>query len=243
MQEIRDPVKLDQVLVQLGERVGTTYASAYSANEASGNDQQVGLVVRADRAGIAEVTEHPEIDVRGTLRSGLSARVTSAAAGGIDLGVMVLHLASGESRKRAALRAEQAAVVADVVAERAATFADADFLVLGDFNTAREEEEMPALDAAFAEGTGLARAENPDGCTSYYVKNKIGLVAPSTIDQVYAASLEELDREVPLVSGAHCAERLCEAFESDGPESGTTYWGVSDHCPVYFEIADVDRDP
>lgn len=248
VQEIRDPAALDEVLMELGDRVGTTYASAYSANEVSGNDQQVGLVARADRAVIADVTEHPEVDVRGTLRSGLSARVTSRAEGGVDLGVMVLHLASGESVKRAALRAEQAAVVADVVAERAATFADADFLLLGDFNTAREDEELPALDAALSRsrsgsGTGLARAENPDGCTSYYVKNKIGVVAPSTIDQVYAASLEELDREVPLVSGAHCAERLCQAFESDGPESGTSYWAVSDHCPVYFEIADVDRDP
>ncbi len=248
VQEIRDPARLDEVLATLGERVGRTYASAFSANEISGNDQQVGIVVRADRVAIADVTEHPEVDVRGTLRSGLSARLTSATEGGADLGVMVLHLASGESAKRAALRAEQAAVVADVVAERVAAWGDADFLVLGDFNTAREEEELPALDAALSrsssgEGTALARLENPDGCTSYYVKNKIGLVAPSTIDQVYAASLDELDGEVPLVSGAHCAERRCVAFESDGPESGTSYWAVSDHCPVYFEIADADRDP
>lgn len=47
---------------------------------------------------------------------------------------------------------------------------------------------------------------------------------------------------VPLRVGAHCFERACQAFESDAKESGTSYWGVSDHCPVYFEIADEDRD-
>lgn len=243
LQEIRDPAAFDEVLTQLAARDGRSYASAFTANALSGNDQQVGVVVRTDRLALGDVAEHPEIDVRGTLRAGLSARVTSLTEGGVDLGVVVLHLASGESTKRAALRAEQAAVVADVVAARAAAWGDADVLVLGDLNTAREEQELGALDAAFAEGTGLVRQENPDGCTSYYVKNKIGLVAPSWIDHVYAASLDELDRDVPLVSGAHCAERRCQAFESDGPESGTTYWGVSDHCPVYFEIADRDLDP
>ena len=224
LQEIRDPAAFDAALARLAERDGRSYVSAFTANEASGNDQQVGVVVRADRLALADVTEHPEVDVRGTLRAGLSARIRSLTEGGVDLGEVVLHLASGESTKRAALRAEQAAVVADVVAARAAAWGDADVLVLGDLNTAREEQELPALDAAFAEGSGLVRQENPDGCTSYYVKNKVGLVAPSWIDHVYAASLDEIDREVPLVSGAHCAERRCQAFESDGPESGTTYW-------------------
>jgi hypothetical protein len=62
------------------------------------------------------------------------------------------------------------------------------------------------------------------------------------IDHVYTASLAERDRSVPLTAGAHCAERSCKPFESASAESGTSYWGVSDHCPVYFEIADEDRD-
>ena len=78
--------------------------------------------------------------------------------------------------------------------------------------------------------------------TAYYVKNKLGVVAPSWIDHVYTASLSELDVDVPPVSGAHCYERSCQAFDSKGPSDSDTYWGVSDHCPVYFEIADADRD-
>ena len=65
---------------------------------------------------------------------------------------------------------------------------------------------------------------------------------PSLIDHVYLASFAEHDETVALVAGAHCAERSCQAFESDSVRSGTTYWGVSDHCPVYFELEDIDRD-
>ena len=69
-----------------------------------------------------------------------------------------------------------------------------------------------------------------------------GAVLPTTIDHVYLASMSERDLGVPLVAGAHCAERSCAPFESAGRESGTSFWGVSDHCPIYFEIADEDRD-
>lgn len=48
------------------------------------------------------------------------------------------------------------------------------------------------------------------------------MLAPSPIDHVYLAS--------------------CQPFASSSAESGTSYWAVSDHCPVYFEIADRDRD-
>jgi endonuclease/exonuclease/phosphatase family metal-dependent hydrolase len=242
VEEIRDPVAFEALLAKLGERTGATYAAAFSKNEVSGNEQQVGIVTRSEVVAITDVREHPEIDVKGTLRSGLSARLVSERDGGIDAGILVLHLASGESAKRAALRAEQAKQAAQVVAELIAESGDPDFVVLGDLNTAREEGEFGALDAAFAEGTGLDRMDSPAGCTAYYVKNKLGVVAPSWIDQVYTASLSELDVDVPPVSGAHCYERSCQAFDSKGPSDSETYWGVSDHCPVYFEITDADRD-
>jgi hypothetical protein len=54
--------------------------------------------------------------------------------------------------------------------------------------------------------------------------------------------MDERDTTVPVTVGAHCFERSCQPFESDSAEHGTSYWSVSDHCPVYFEIADVDRD-
>jgi hypothetical protein len=31
-------------------------------------------------------------------------------------------------------------------------------------------------------------------------------------------------------------------YESTDALSGGSFWGVSDHCPVYFEVVDVDDD-
>ena len=260
VQEIRDRDALRRVLERLGERTGARYDPAFSDNAHSGNDQYVGLIVRADHARIEGAAEHAEIDTRGTLRSGLSARVVSAKPGGVDFGVLVLHLASGDSAKRAVLRAEQGFQASRVVAARQKEWGDRDFVVLGDLNTARGDAELVGLDDALAghapplaedagargeppPPTGLSRQDNVSGCSSYYVKGSgSATVHPSLIDQVYLASMSERDTSVPLTAGAHCAERACAAFESDSPQSGTTYWGVSDHCPVYFEVRDTDDD-
>jgi endonuclease/exonuclease/phosphatase family metal-dependent hydrolase len=243
VEEVRDPARFEGLLAELAERTGSPgYTSAFAANTLSGNEQRVGIVVRSEKLALGDVVEHAEIDVKGTLRSGLSARVTSTRDGGADFGVLVLHLASGDSVKRATLRTEQAKAASSVVATAAASAGDQDFIVLGDLNTAREEQEYPALDEAFASAAALTRLDNEGACTSYYVKNKLGALHPSLLDQVYVSSLEELDQDVPLRAGAHCFERSCQPFESDGPDTGTTYWGVSDHCPVYFEIQDADAD-
>lgn len=142
------------------------------------------------------------------------------------------------------LRAEQGVEVAKAVAARQREWADRDFVVLGDMNTAKGEAELGGLDAAFGEGgTGLTRERSDLGCTSYHTKSaKNPVLEPAAIDHVYLASFEERDTSVPLAVGAHCAERACAPFESDSSDTGTSYWGVSDHCPVYFEIRDEDRD-
>jgi endonuclease/exonuclease/phosphatase family metal-dependent hydrolase len=243
VQEILDVEELGLVLEELGLRTGRSFAWAFSDN-ALGNPQHIGFVVDADKLLLEDVREHEEVDTRGTLRPGFSARITSTREGGVDFSAMVLHLASGSSGGRAELRAEQAAQAALVVAGQQAERADDDYLVLGDLNTARGDDELPLLDQSFAEGTGLAREANETGCTSYWIKKSTNpLLRPSWLDHVYGASLAERDAEVPLVSGAHCVERRCEPYESTDAESGGSFYGVSDHCPVYFELRDVDDDP
>jgi len=242
VQEIRDPDALSDLLETLSSRMGRKYSATFSEN-VGGNDQHVGLVFDAAKVRLAWTREHEEIDVSGTLRPGLSARVESLTDGGVDFEVMVLHLASGDSVKRAALRAQQAGVAAKVVAAETVETKDPDYLVLGDLNTAREESEFGGLDTAFATGTELERQDNSAGCTAYWIK-KTGnpLVRPSWLDQVYRSSLEELDPEVPIASGAHCAEHACQQFESRDASTGTSFYAVSDHCPVYFELRDTDAD-
>lgn len=242
VQEINDTARFDAALAELGKRNGREYESAFSV--AWEHPQHVGVVARKDRVRLDAPKVHGEIATRPTMRAGLSARVTSTRAGGADFGILVLHLASGDTSGRAALRAEQASHAAEVVAARQAEFADRDFVVVGDLNTAKEEAELPGLDGAMASrDSGLARQTPELGCTSYYVKSpNQPLLQPALIDHVYFASMAESDRAVPVTAGAHCYERSCQPFESDSKANGTSYWGVSDHCPVYFEIADEDRD-
>jgi endonuclease/exonuclease/phosphatase family metal-dependent hydrolase len=242
VQEINEPERLVAVLDRLGQRNGRAYQTIFSTDWE--HPQRVGVIARTDRLRLEEPKVHPEIATRPTMRAGLTARVTSTRPGGVDFGILVLHLASGDTGGRATLRATQATYAAEVVAARQAAHGDRDFVVLGDLNTAKEEGELPGLDRAMAAGdTGLTRAPADAACTSYYVKSKgVADVQPSLIDHVYLASMDERDRSVPMTVGAHCYERSCQPFESDSKEHGTSYWGVSDHCPVYFEIADEDRD-
>lgn len=241
VEEINDTQRFDEVLARLGARIGRSYQSTYSL--AWDHPQHTGIIVRKDRLRIESPKVHGDIATRPTMRAGLSARIVSTKTGGVDFGLLVLHLASGDSAGRATLRAEQAKFAAKVVAERQAELGDADFVVVGDMNTARGELELPAFDGALATGTGLTRAIPDLACSTYYTKGPENpLLQPSFIDNVYFASMEERDRAVPVTAGTHCFERSCQPFESDSAEHGTSYWGVSDHCPVYFEIADVERD-
>lgn len=241
VQEINDPRAFEELLARLGRKNGHRYEAKFSTEYP--HAQNTGIVVRADRARIESPKVHAEIATRPTMRAGFSARIVSAKEGGADFGMLVLHLASGDSGGREKLRATQAGFAAKVVADLKSEWRDEDFVVVGDFNTAGHEEELRAFDPAIAQsGSGLTRQKNESACTTYHTKGKDPLLVPSWIDHVYTSSFAERDTSVPIVSGAHCAERSCQPFESSGPESGTSYWGVSDHCPVYFEIADQDRD-
>lgn len=242
VEEINDTARFDAVLARLGTRTGRGYQSVYSLDWE--HPQHTGIIVRKDRLRIESPKVHGEIATRPTMRAGLSARIVSTKSGGVDFGLLVLHLASGDSAGRATLRAEQASFAAKAVAERQAELGDQDFIVVGDMNTARDEQELPAFDQAMASASsGLVRQPPDLACSTYYTKGPQNpVLQPSFIDNVYFASMSERDVSIPVTVGAHCYERSCQPFESDSAENGTSYWSVSDHCPVYFEIADVDRD-
>jgi exonuclease III len=241
VEEINDTVRFDAVLARLGARTGRAYQSVYSL--AWEHPQHTGIIVRKDRLRIESPKVHGEIATRPTMRAGLSAHIVSTKAGGVDFGILVLHLASGDSAGRATFRAEQARFAGLAVAERQAELGDKDFVVVGDMNTARDTLELPAFDSAIGATSGLTRQLPDLACSTYYTKGPQNpVLQPSYIDNVYFASMEERDTTVPVTVGAHCFERSCQPFESDSAEHGTSYWSVSDHCPVYFEIADVDRD-
>ncbi len=242
VQEIIDVALFEDVIARLSERTGRPYVAVLSEN-ANDNPQHVGVVVDSSKLHLAWTREHPEVDVRGTLRPGFSARIESLLDGGVDFTMMVLHLASGSSNNRAILRAEQAAVAASIIAQQQTELGDDDYLVVGDLNTARLGEELPMMDESFATGAGMDRLPNESGCSSYWIKKATNpMLRVSWLDHVYLSAFDELDDQVPVLSGAHCAERLCQQFESTDLASGSTFYNVSDHCPVYFEITDTDLD-
>src|SRR5690606_29014302 len=109
------------------DKNGHAYRAVFSTEWP--HPQHTGIVVRADRASIEAPKVHGEIATRPTMRAGLSARIRSGKDGGADFGMLVLHLASGDSAGRARLRAEQASFAAKVVAERKGELGDEDFVV------------------------------------------------------------------------------------------------------------------
>lgn len=61
-----------------------------------------------------------------------------------------------------------------VVADRQAELGDRDFVVLGDMNTARGDQELPAFDGApAAGGSGLARQQPDLMCSTYSTKGPL----------------------------------------------------------------------
>lgn len=242
LQEIRDTARFADVLAELGARTGRAYEHVFSEN-ANGNPQHIGIVVASDALALSDVEEHAELDVSGRLRPALRGRVTSTREGGVDFTIVVLHLAAGDSNKRVLLRQQQASLAASIVTSVAADTGDDDVIVLGDLNTAGGEEELVALDAMLDASAQLARQDVAPGCSAYFLPSSSQPTAkPTWTDQVYARALAELDGDVPFVAGAHCAENACEIFQSSSPETGGTFYTVSDHCPVYGEVRDADDD-
>jgi endonuclease/exonuclease/phosphatase family metal-dependent hydrolase len=242
IQEIVDTTLFLDVLDRVARQRGRAYRAVFSENE-GGNPQHIGFIYDAEVLALSWTREHPELDTSGRLRPAFSARFRSRQEDGIDFGAMVLHLASGSSKKRAALRAQQLAMASDIAASQIEETGDEDYMLLGDLNTAREQEELAVHDPLLQDGAGLVRQDNAMSCTSYWVKKSSNpMLRVSALDHVYLAGFGERAGDIPMVSGSHCAEHRCEQYESTDKASGSSFYDVSDHCPVYFEVTAASDD-
>ncbi len=180
------------------------------------------------------------------LRPALAVRLRSTRSGGLDLTVVQVHLRAAPSGYDT--RIEQYRALAAWVERKIATSGDDDVVVQGDFNTTGSgggtvDEELARADAILG-GAGLRRVPNQRGCSEYWEGpgRRDGVQVPSLLDQVYVSGLEELDEAVPLLSWLHCAREGCRPFVSLPSHEDGTFWDVSDHCPLTFEVRDVDID-
>jgi endonuclease/exonuclease/phosphatase family metal-dependent hydrolase len=182
--------------------------------------------------------EATEIALPPATRGALAIYLRSVREGGVDLSLVSLHLDEGAGGRE--IRLAQCRALVEWLNRWVEEVADEDLIVTGTFWAG--EDELEAIDAILA-GAGLERLDNITGCTSYEpIEGSDGAFAAALRDHVYVRSLEELDRGVPLQSWLHCARHQCGELVSEPGQEDATFFDISDHCPMSFEVRDVDDD-
>ena len=167
--------------------------------------------------------------------------------GGLDFSVLQVHL---RAHPRAySYRLEQYEQIVDWVQRTVARTGDDDVIVMGDLNTTGPQggataDELRVADQILARAH-LRRLDNATGCTEYWegFGSPDGVLVPSSLDHVYVRDLQERASEIPLEAWLHCRREHCQELVSRPGEEDGTYWDLSDHCPLTFELDDRDQDP
>ncbi len=245
LEEIRDP----RLFLRLLEEAvpGVRFGSAFTRSGGRWG-QHNGLVWRQDRLrAVGDPIEVRAVTLGSRDRvPALAVRLASTRENGIDLAVVQVHLRA--TREGYGVRLRQYRALAHWISGAIRRWDDADVVLHGDFNTTgppggRTVEELREADRILG-GAGLRRIPNATGCTEYWEGpgRRDGLQVPSLLDQVYVSGLEERDGSVPLQSWLHCARYGCRPFLSIAGHEDGTFWDVSDHCPLTFEVRDRDLD-
>jgi endonuclease/exonuclease/phosphatase family metal-dependent hydrolase len=235
--EIRDTRRFPQVLRRSGG--GRRYQVAL-AKRGGRFGQKVGI---AWDEAVFELMRDPqqidELALDPKLRPGLALSLRHRRPGGDDFTVVQVHLVSRPEGYTTRLR--QIRELARWVNEWTTTVGDRDIIVMGDFNTTGPpgrdvERELDEVDAILG-ASGLRRLPNPLGCDQYSEGGgpRDGIQQPSLLDHVYLGGFEAAG-EPELRSWLHCARHACQPFTSRAGEEDGTFWDVSDHCPVTFEL-------
>ncbi|MCW8983884.1 MAG: endonuclease/exonuclease/phosphatase family protein [Thermoanaerobaculales bacterium] len=188
--------------------------------------------------------EVQELVLEPGMRPAFAGYFRSLRAGGFDFTLIVVHLESGP--QNFADRRRQNRELAKWIGSRVDEFDDPDVIVLGDFNTTGSprgglEGELQSVDSILGR-VGLERLHNPLGCTSYWEGGgeRDGIHQPSLLDHVFVGGigLDAISR--PLETWLHCSRWQCSELISRAGEEDGTFWDVSDHCPLTFEIRNLE---
>jgi hypothetical protein len=188
-----------------------------------------------------ELVEGPvEIDdvmVKPGLRPALAVRLRSIVEPGLDFTVVEVHLDAGLDDLDH--RLAQVRALAAWVDRWVETTGDPDVILQGDFNTMGSHrvdaaDELLQVDETLA-AVGFTRLENATGCTEYWEGpgGRDGVFRASLLDHQY---LRGLRAAAPAESWLHCERLRCRDLVSRTGEEDGTFWDVSDHCPVTFEV-------
>ncbi len=209
--------------------------------------QHVGIVWDSMRLHeAAKPVEVTSVALDASLRPAEAVYLRSTRSGGIDFTVVEVHLRAGP--RGYSERLEQYRRIARWVNAWVQKTGDQDVVVQGDFNTTGPENGSVAQEVAAADSilatAHLRRLVNARGCSEYWegANRHDGIQVPALLDRVYVRGMEELNRSVELETWLHCARMDCRPLVSrPGAEDGT-FWDVSDHCPLTFEVRDCDLD-
>jgi endonuclease/exonuclease/phosphatase family metal-dependent hydrolase len=193
---------------------------------------------------VGEPMEVHEIVFEPGMRPAFAGYFRSLRAGGVDFTLVVVHLESGPQNFADRRRQNQA--LASWIEARIEEIGDPDIIALGDFNTVGSprgglEGELQSADAILGRA-GLQRLHNPLGCTAYWEGGgeRNGVHQPSLLDHVFIGGLGMDPITMPLEAWLHCARWGCSELISRHGEEDGTFWDVSDHCPLTFEIRDAN---
>lgn len=157
---------------------------------------------------------------------------------GLEFAVVQLHLKSRREGFETRLRQHRALVA--WLDGRPARAEGENVIVMGDFNCVGSQQsgarqERRQVDAIYA-GIGLVRLPNITGCSEYWEGGGAadGIQVPSLIDLVYIRGFGDAVPEAR--SWLHCQRAGCDPLVSREGEEDGTFWDVSDHCPVTFEL-------
>ena len=186
---------------------------------------------------VGDPVEITDVAVKPGLRPGFAMRLRSKMDPLFDFTVVELHLDAGRDDMRH--RLEQMEIVAEWVQGWVESTGDPDVVLLGDLNTVGGSDLGPGgelhLMDSILETAGLERLENATGCSQYWdgPGDRDGVFHASLLDHVY---LRGLVADGPARSWLHCRRLDCgDLISKPGDEDGT-FFDVSDHCPVTFEL-------
>ena len=193
---------------------------------------------------VGQPIEVDELVLEPGMRPAFAGYFRSLRAGGVDFTLIVVHLESAP--QNFADRRRQNRELGWWIEARIEETGDPDVIVLGDFNTTGSprgglEGELQSVDAILGR-VGLERLGNPLGCTSYWEGGgeRDGVQVPSLLDHIFVGGFGSDAIFSPLETWLHCARWGCSELISRSGEEDGTFWDVSDHCPLTFEIRDTN---
>jgi endonuclease/exonuclease/phosphatase family metal-dependent hydrolase len=248
VEEIKRPPRGAEGLAELTRRLDALTGGSWRSlldDCPHASSQHVGFLFDAKRVALRSHAVVGELNPLGEpckneLRPGLAGYFRFP--GGLDLSVVVAHLKSGVEERDFNDRALSFAAFGEAAAAEHRRTGDGDVLFLGDMNTMGCDDceprvspgaELTRIDALFAPPHApLSRLAAEPACSHHYGGRSV------LLDWAVKSELAELPGGRHVTVSGPCAELGCGAL---GDRLAAQRM-LSDHCPIWVDLDDVDRD-